>query len=155
MAAHTCAEGPHHQLPRCQQEFKTVPTRVQAGLYPSPAGPGRVRPAEVGRRMAPAHARAAVRVVCAPARGLVRLVCMHIQLARGPVRCDPNGYDHPHNPRSNYSPGYFKTSYRPRAQGGIGAWADSDTDLQAHSLGGSAAKVHIRSCLIRTRPRSP
>ena len=32
---------------------------------------------------------------------------------------------------------------------------DSDSDLQAHSLGGSAAKAHIWSCLIRTRPWTP
>ena len=29
---------------------------------------------------------------------------------------DPNGYGHPHNPRSNCRPGYFKTSYRLRAE---------------------------------------
>ena len=56
---------------------------------------------------------------------------------------------------AHYSPGYFKTSYRPRAEEGIGAMADSDSDLRAHSLGGSAAKAHIWSCLIGTRPRSP
>ena len=56
------------------------------------------------------------------------------------VNPDPNGYDHPHNPWSNYSRCYFKTAYCPRVEGRIGAVSDSDKSLTGTIAWGASGK---------------